>query len=174
MKSLVPFSKTPQTDLFKVAAEAYSEGDDSLLLEFKITGPLALLIFPQGDGGEDRQDELWKHTCLEAFLAQDQNKESPYLEINCAPNGSWNAYEFSSYRQGMKTSALIVTLALREAHTDEAFFRLRVLGAPLKGMKWASLNLILEFQDGSHSYWALTHTENKPDFHSKTAFTAAL
>src|SRR5215471_14541747 len=47
-----------------------------------------------------RNDGLWRHTCLEAFI-----RASPgvmYYEFNFAPSTQWAAYRFSSYRSGMR------------------------------------------------------------------------
>lgn len=175
MKNLIPFTNTAETDLFQVEAEIYLEGTDTGLLEFRITGPLDQLIFPDPTLVESRRDELWKGTCLEAFFAVETIPESSYLEINCAPNGDWNMYEFSGYRQGMKTSENSkLRLIHRESTSTEVLFRLRIESPLLGQMKWASLTTILQLQDGSFTYWALKHPGAKPDFHNKDAFIAPL
>lgn len=175
MKTLIPFANTPLSDLFLVEAEVYSESAESLLLEYKVSGPLQQLLFPVQSFVESRRDELWKGTCLEAFFAADDEAQTPYIEMNCAPNGDWNAYEFSSYREGMTTSeSLSVRLIHREGSDDEVLFRVRIDGSSLRGKKWASLTAILQFQDGTHSYWALKHPGPQPDFHDKGAFIAPL
>ncbi|MFS4457627.1 DOMON-like domain-containing protein [Bdellovibrio sp. HCB2-146] len=175
MKTLIPFANTPLSDLFKVEAEVYTETLESLLIEYKVSGPLHQLIFPVQSFVESRRDELWKATCLEAFFSTDSAASTPYIEMNCAPNGDWNAYEFSSYRQGMKASEdLKVRLIHREGSEEEVLFRVRIEGASLRGKKWASLTTILQFQDGTHSYWALKHPRPQPDFHDKGAFIAPL
>lgn len=175
MKTLIPFSYTAETDLFNIEAEIYLEGTDTGLLEFRITGPLDQLIFPDTTLVESRRDELWKGTCLEAFFAIDTTADSSYLELNCAPNGDWNVYEFSGYRQGMKTSENSkLSLIHRESSATEVLFRLRIESPLLGQMKWASLTAILQLQDGSFTYWALKHPAAKPDFHNKDAFIAPL
>ena len=45
-----------------------------------------------------RQDNLWRHTCFEVFLGRPGAKG--YWELNIAPNGDWNLYQFSDYRSG--------------------------------------------------------------------------
>ena len=175
MKSLIPFEHSPSSDLFQVEAEIYLEGPDSGLLEFRVSGPLEQLIFPDPTIVESRRDELWKGTCLEAFFAADTGPENSYLEMNVAPNGDWNAYEFSGYRQGMQTSEQTkVRVIHREGTSDEVLFRIR-LESPLLGqMKWASLTTILKHTDGTSTYWALKHPRSQPDFHDKDAFIAPL
>ncbi len=46
-----------------------------------------------------RADELWRHTCFEAFLKTPG--ESGYRELNFSPSGEWAAYRFDAYRAGM-------------------------------------------------------------------------
>jgi len=47
-----------------------------------------------------RADELWKHTCFEAFLRAATG--TGYCEVNVAPSTEWAMYSFDDYRQGMK------------------------------------------------------------------------
>ncbi|MFW2177655.1 MULTISPECIES: hypothetical protein [unclassified Moraxella] len=62
---------------------------------FATVNPLAL-------ERELRQDYLWEKTCFECFISGDSPIEdranSPYLEINLAPQGAFNLYYFDSYR----------------------------------------------------------------------------
>ncbi|MNL37985.1 hypothetical protein D3C87_1601640 [compost metagenome] len=175
MKALIPYEYTPLSDPFHVEAEIYIDGPDTGLLEYRITGPLDQLIFPDPTLVESRRDELWKSTCLEAFFTTGTAAEDSYLELNCAPNGDWNAYEFTSYRQGMVTSANSkIRLIHREGSAEEVLFRIRLESPLLKHMKWASLTTVLQHQDGSVTYWALKHSRTKPDFHDKDTFIAPL
>jgi hypothetical protein len=175
MKSLIPYEHTPLTELFQVEAEIYVDGPNTGLLEYRITGPLDQLIFPDPTLVESRRDELWKGTCLEAFFAKGTNPEDSYLELNCAPNGDWNLYELSGYRQGLKASENAnVRLIHREGTADEVLFRIRFESPLLRQMKWASLTTVLKHQDGTPSYWALKHSRTKPDFHDKDTFIAPL
>jgi len=45
-----------------------------------------------------RKDELWHHTCFEAFLGLPGS--DAYWELNVSPDGDWNLYRFSGYRSG--------------------------------------------------------------------------
>src|SRR5436190_483878 len=46
-----------------------------------------------------RSDELWRHTCFEAFVRASSG--AAYYEFNFAPSTQWAAYRFSGYRSGM-------------------------------------------------------------------------
>src|SRR6185503_6002309 len=72
-----------------------------LSLEFLLEGDLERLRIP-GRGAGVRRDELWKHTCFEAFIALD--RAGGYFEINLSPSFDWAVYRFSGYRAGMASS----------------------------------------------------------------------
>ena len=44
-------------------------------------------------------DELWKHTCFEAFIQPVGSRG--YYEFNFSPTRQWAVYRFASYREGM-------------------------------------------------------------------------
>jgi hypothetical protein len=46
-----------------------------------------------------RRDELWQHTCFEAFLRTPG--ADGYIEVNLSPSSEWAVYRFTAYRQGM-------------------------------------------------------------------------
>ena len=49
-----------------------------------------------------RADELWRHTCFEAFVQASPG--ASYYEFNFAPSTQWAAYEFDAYRSGMRVA----------------------------------------------------------------------
>ena len=118
-----------------------------------------------------RADELWRTTCLEAFLRL--LGEEGYREWNFAPSGQWAAYDFTSTRIGMS-----------EADAAEPYIRLEdnltwwSLGAAIAvpaDVHWQlGLSAVLEEKDGTKSYWALAHPREKPDFHDPGCFAARL
>ena len=74
----------------------FSRRGTGLYLKFKIIGDPSGILLPSEPGG-NRRNELWKQTCLEAFVRVDGAEG--YLEFNFAPNGDWAAYEFDGYRR---------------------------------------------------------------------------
>ncbi|QLY24233.1 DOMON-like domain-containing protein [Bdellovibrio sp. KM01] len=177
MLQLKPYTETDFTKLFKVESEVYVTSDDEVILEYILIGPTRHLHFPPLHEGEDvvRRDELWKTTCLEAFFSFDLAADSPYLEMNCSPNGDWNAYAFTGYRQGMRADGTAsVVLSHRTLETDQAIFRVKVQSPALKHFKQLGITAVVEFSDGSKAYYALTHPGPQADFHNKSAFTHSL
>ncbi|WP_374030598.1 hypothetical protein [Bdellovibrio bacteriovorus] len=127
MRSLTPFTKTPLTNTLQVQGAVTPLSDSRLLVEFKISGATDAIKWPESSSSERREDGLWKHTCLEVFLGNGATPESAYLEINCAPNGHWNAYSFSSYRKDMAPAAdTRVRLQPRNSEDAEARFQIEI------------------------------------------------
>ncbi len=52
-----------------------------------------------GGGPASRRDELWRALCFEVFFV---HANGAYFEFNGDLHGSYNLYQFESYRQGMK------------------------------------------------------------------------
>jgi len=123
-------------------------------------------------------EELWQHTCCEAFIAIAGRTE--YHEFNFAPSGEWTAYAFRDYRDGgpLTDETLAPSIALR---TTEEGLELRAVvelerlsrlhpRAPLR----VGLAAVIEASDGTLSYWALRHGAEKPDFHDADSFALRL
>src|SRR5215831_2753419 len=69
----------------------------SLLLCYFVTGRINDLRMPPVVPAA-RADELWRHTCFEAFVRTSSGEA--YYEFNFAPSTQWAAYRFSGYRSG--------------------------------------------------------------------------
>ncbi|MBL6689703.1 MAG: DOMON-like domain-containing protein [Pseudomonadales bacterium] len=107
-----------------------------------------------------RGDNLWRSTCLEIFLGQPG--ASGYLEINLSPSGAWNAYSFTSYREGMAETDRVRLVGLqRGTNAFEARLQFDTLPMPITVGPAA----VIEKESGALSYFALKHGD-KPDFHN--------
>ena len=76
----------------------------SLLLTYVVTGKISDLRLPPVAAAA-RTDELWRHTCFEAFVRPSPGEA--YYEFNFAPSTQWAAYRFDSYRSGMRVATEI-------------------------------------------------------------------
>lgn len=117
---------------------------------------------------------LWKHTCCECFVALKGRPE--YCEFNFSPSGEWAAYAFANYRDGapLMDEALNPSIAVLQSadrlQLDATIPLERLSPMYAHGVLALALCAVIEEQDGTISYWALTHPVGKPDFHSREAF----
>ena len=118
-----------------------------------------------------RADFLWRHTCLEAFIAPEG--EPGYEELNFSPSGEWAAYAFRSYRERTADpdrSSPLVVVRSGDGHLE--------LEASVALAQTVSLRIglaaVIEADDGALSYWALEHPGATPDFHDARAFALRL
>ena len=147
---------------------------DILALDYCLQGDTSRLLIP-AQRTPRRADELWKHTCFEAFVVTD---DSPgYYELNFSPSGDWAAYRFSAYRTGsVPADGIGVPTARVELGASElrlqsaiAIEAIRQALQPPRVLRIA-LAAVIEARDGTLSYWAHNHPPGKPDFHHPDAF----
>jgi len=139
---------------------------DEIVLTYFLGGNISRLALPTA-APRDRVDELWKHTCFEAFV----DPGDGYLELNVAPSGKWASYEFVAYREGMSPAERVVLNTLEYAFGDEhGELRVSFVGLPPIDAWRLGVAAVIEDIDGRKSYWALAHPADKPDFHHHDAF----
>ena len=78
----------------------------SLVLSYLVTGRIGDLRIPAAVAVAST-DELWRHTCFEAFVRT--SPRPAYYEFNFAPSTQWAAYQFDSYRRGIRAATEIST-----------------------------------------------------------------
>lgn len=148
---------------------------ESLALRYTVMGDIEKLAIPEL-ANPTRADELWKHTCFEAFIMPEPGLS--YSEFNLSPTGQWAAYHFTGHRRGMSNIAEasdpgVGSRAFGDRFELRATFDLR--GLPnLDGAWKVGLSVILEDTSGIRSYWAVRHPENKLDFHHLDCFALQL
>jgi hypothetical protein len=146
---------------------------DSLVLSYIVTGKMSNARMPPVMAAT-RKDELWRHTCFEAFVRASSGTD--YYEFNFAPSTQWAAYRFSSYRSGMGAAAEINAIPIEvqsspDCYTLQASLELdRLSGLPRKALWRLGLSALIEDTSGHKSYWALAHPPGKPDFHHEDCF----
>jgi len=138
----------------------------TLNLAFTLAGDVAgLRVPPPAEAA--RADNLWKHTCFEAFLRPVGGEA--YVEFNLSPSTRWAAYRFDSHRQGMADATAIAAPVIAFRTTAgglELTAALDLAGAPdLAGTFQLGVTAVIETSDGALSYWALAHPPGGPDFH---------
>ncbi len=146
---------------------------NSLVLSYIVTGKISDICMPPVMAAA-RSDELWRHTCFEAFVRSSLGAE--YYEFNFAPSTQWAAYRFNSYRSGMCVAAEISALPIEmrsspDGYTLQATLDLDRLSSLPRDASWRlGLSAVIEDISGCRSYWALAHPPGKPDFHHSDCF----
>ena len=138
-----------------------------LTLHYVVIGDVEALALPD-EAEQVRLDELWEHSCFEAFVgAQDD-----YLEVNLAPSTAWAAYRFHGYREAMGDAAMeppdIATTRTKNRFVLRADVPINWWAGPL------ALAAVIEERSGRKSYWALAHPPGAPDFHHPDCFVLDL
>lgn len=146
---------------------------NGLALSYIVTGKMSDVRLPPFTEAA-RSDELWRHTCFEAFVRPSSGDE--YYEFNFAPSRQWAAYRFSGYRSGMRVAAEIGTPPIEvQSGPDRCTLRVsleldRLSGLPREAVWRLGLSALIEDTNGRMSYWALSHPPGKPDFHHPESF----
>lgn len=169
---LEPHPDFPPLEVSGIEARIIGRDENWMRVRWRIEGSCQLVV--PAFAGKGRADELWRTTCFELFLKPLGGEG--YSEINLSPSERWNAYDFDSYREGMRERPF--------PHEPECTIRLGSSFAifdaavPMAALPQADcamgLSAVIEEQGGTVSYWALTHGEGKPDFHAPACFTVAL
>ena len=144
----------------------------SLVLSYVVRGRISALRWPPVVAAA-RADELWRHTCFEAFVRPSTGPA--YYEFNFSPSTQWAAYQFDSYRCGMRVATEIGVPRV-EVRSDEATYTLQA-ALELDGLSSSvhlGLSAVLEETNGRKSYWALAHPPGKADFHHADCFALEL
>src|SRR3569623_567534 len=125
-----------------------------------------LIRIPPPRDRSSRTDNLWKHTCFEAFVRV--GNERGYVELNFAHWGEWAAYAFSDRRQGMRnlvgSSEPLAWAGYKGEGEDGVYYRsFGTIDLFDPFADWhVGLSAVIEAADGTKSYWALAHAPGPP------------
>lgn len=147
----------------RIDVEMLRPDSGHLVLRYVLKGMIGEIALPPL-AAPLRTDELWRHSCFEAFVL----RPNGYCEFNFAPSTAWAAYAFDGYRSGMRPLDLPPPVLQANPGTEE--FSLTATFEVPPGPLRLALSAVIENTDGSLSYWALQHPPGKPDFHHPDAF----
>lgn len=151
--------------------------NDKLALHYDLSGSLTNIQIPGLVKSAAETDDLWRHTCFEAFIAV--HEEAEYHEYNFSPSGQWAAYAFAEYRQRRDWRAGRPP-AITCVRSEDRLSLLAVLAIgdlpanPNNKCYRLGLSAVIETKNQQISYWALFHPAGKPDFHHRSGFTLTL
>ena len=165
--------QTPSQTIREIDVKVEESKSGSLMLTFCLLGDISGLRIPESRSPR-RADDLWQHTCFEAFVMAGEGPE--YREFNFSPSGEWAVYEFQNYRNGgvledeLSPGIVIHKTMDRLELGAEICQGLLPHGRSLR----LGLSAVVEDVDGILSFWALQHPPGKPDFHHADAFALQL
>jgi hypothetical protein len=123
-----------------------------------------------------RQWELWETTCLECFIGLPEAQN--YWEFNLAPNGNWNAFALTGYREGIAEAAEIASIVIATDRTADRFTLSTTIPLsaiiPTRKPLEISITAVIQTQDQAISYWAIAHCGDAADFHRRDSFMLTL
>jgi hypothetical protein len=131
--------------------------------EFQLHGHVPAIILPPHSAPE-RRDNLWKTTCFEIFWQPLGGTH--YREFNLSPSGRWAAYDFDSFREGMR-DAPVEAIAIACSHDESSLVLKASIAADLLVPAQVALNAIVEHPGGAMQFWALAFAPGRPEFHSE-------
>ena len=161
----------------RIDVEVARPRPSNLVLHYFVTGKISDLRMPQGTTPA-RTDELWQHTCFEAFIRAPPS--AVYYEFNFAPSTQWAAYRFGAYRDKM-CEANVVSAPRIDVRSSGELYELQaslalagISGLPSDAIWRLGLSAVIEETSGLKSYWALAHPPGKADFHHADCFAYEL
>jgi len=142
-----------------------------LRLDYALSGDVNAIALPS-TAEPRRQDNLWQHTCFEAFI---RYPDGTYHEFNFSPSSAWAAYSFAGYRSGMLPLDIVPPRAKRRQSRSELRLAVEIEIADLPPNALLNLTAVIEEKSGRKSYWALAHPpDGPPDFHHPACFVLEL
>lgn len=168
--ALTPHPNTSNQTVRGIEVQVCWHHEDTLALTYTLTGNCPQLQIPPARHPA-RADNLWRHTCFEAFLSLPG--DTAYQEWNFSPSGEWAVYHFRGYRDRLplQDDAHAPVLSVHQTREQlglQARIRLphQLAMHPLQ----LAVSAVIEEDGGTLSYWALKHPLSKPDFHHRDAF----
>lgn len=151
-----------------VLSVAVSLTSVGLQLVYTVAGHCTALRIPPATEAPGPADGLWRHTCLEAFVAVDG--DPGYREFNFSPSGQWAIYSFARERVRTPLEVDAATQPSMLVHLSSEQLTLTAHlpwnALPLRGsVLCMGLSAVMEDANGQLSYWALQHPCAQPDFH---------
>ena len=170
--SLTPHPDFPPLEVSGMEARIIGRDENWLRARWRVEGTQRLVV--PAFAGKGRTDDLWQTTCFELYLKPLGGEG--YCELNLSPSERWNAYDFDSYRAGMRERPFPhePECTMRQGSTFAIFDAALPLGGLPQGDCAVGLCAVIEEAGGALSYWALAHPEGKPDFHAPACFAVAL
>jgi hypothetical protein len=169
--SLIPFDNESAPKIFLDCELNFPQ--DSLFISYKLTGDIEKIELGR-EPRHERVIKLWEKTCFELFI---KNNRDEYMEFNFSPVFEWNAFFFPKKGEALtewkkmdsvkfdildSLDVFEVIVEINKKKFPENFF---------EGCQ-AGITTVIKEKTGNLSYWALSHHDQRPNFHNFKSFTA--
>jgi len=171
--TLVAHAWTPSDAIESFQVKVSVDDPNLLVLRYCVQGDISRIrLVSEGSVSPGRADGLWKHTCCEVFLRPVD--ASGYYELNFSPARQWAAYQFDSYRRGMRPWPLSGEPAIAVQRQPDRLELDAAVPLPWSAAATPRLRIalcgVIEEDSGRLCYWSARHPPGKPDFHHPDAF----
>lgn len=170
---LIPYNPT-KAPLISIQVKLHDSAD-AFFVSYRLTGDIANL-----DLGEKphhaRVIKLWEKTCFELFI---KNERDEYIEFNFSPVFEWNCFFFKRKGDALAEWQNIERVNMDILHSMDVFqviaeikkdiFPAGFLNKSNKGLS-AGITSVIKEKNGQISYWALSHHDQRPNFHDFRSF----
>lgn len=166
MKPLMLHNSCDLGPIRSVTAEV-KDTDVGCEARFRLEGRVDRIKIPEA-APSIRTDDLWKTTCFEIFWQPVSG--TYYREFNLSPSGRWAAYDFDSFREGMRDApvdAISLSVAQGSSNGVGELELIATIASDLPTPAQVALNAIVEHEDGGLQFWALAFAPGKAEFHSE-------
>lgn len=145
----------------------------AFFISFLLNGDLTPIDLGDGTPKKVRTTKLWEKTCFELFI---KNNRDEYLEFNFSPTFEWNSFYF--IKKGdplsewikMKRPEMDILLSLEKfflfAEIKNEFFPENFLTSEMS----IGISSVLKMKSNQITYWALSHEDQRPNFHHFDSF----
>ncbi len=176
---LQPFPRSAAPDISITGV--VTRDRQQLNIVYMLSGAIDSIQLPPPNPNPSREWALWETTCFECFFGVPNALN--YWELNFAPNGNWNAFALTNYREGIANEPGIESITITTDRTPDRFTLSATMPlsaiVPARKPLEMSVTTVIQTQDqatrsATTSDWAIAHCGSEADFHRRDSFVLTL
>lgn len=149
--------------------------EELVTLDYKISNLIDSVALTSRKTKPQRTIGLWNATCFELFLKNKGANE--YVEFNFSSSHDWNCFKFQNQNDELREWTQLKKVDIT-SFRDTNLYHLKVvflksqLPSNFQNLERLlySTTTVIKHADDTFSYWAIKHTDNKPNFHHPESF----